>query len=79
MTSGFDANVPARKPRTISRVLTELTGGAGGAVPENGNPPATIELTATAPAPDVTPAPAAPKPNPRAARQGVRTRFPERP
>lgn len=67
MTTGFDANVPARKPRTISRVLSELTGGA---VPENGNPPATIELTAAAPAPgpDVTPAPAAPKPGPRVAR-----------
>src|ERR1700704_4763113 len=58
VTTGFDANVPARKPRTISRVLSELTGGA---VPENGNPPATIELTATPP-------PAAPKPSPRAAR-----------
>src|SRR5882672_3531513 len=65
VTTGFNANVPARKPRTISRVLSELTGVA---VPENGNPPATIELTATAPAPDVTPPPAAPKPGPRAAR-----------
>ncbi|HEY7195073.1 MAG TPA: hypothetical protein VH439_15120 [Gemmatimonadales bacterium] len=67
MTTGFDANVPARKPRTISRVLTELTGGA---VPENGNPPATIELTATAPAPvpDVTPPPAAPKASPPSSR-----------
>src|SRR5467141_3662899 len=65
VTTGFDANVPARKPRTISRVLSELTGGA---VPQNGNPPPTIELTATAPAPDVTPPPAAPKPSPRAAR-----------
>src|SRR6266852_5370637 len=63
VTTGFDANVPARKPRTISRVLSELT-----AVPENGKPPATIELTATAPAPDVTPPPAAPKPSPRVAR-----------
>src|SRR5207245_875515 len=63
VTTGFDANVPARKPRMISRVLSELT-----AVPENGKPPATIELAATAPAPDVTPPPAAPKPNPRAAR-----------
>src|SRR6266850_2583230 len=63
VTTGFDANVPARKPRTISRVLSELT-----AVSENGKPPATIELTATAPAPDVTPPPAAPKPGPRAAR-----------
>ena len=63
MTTGFDANVPARKPRTISRVLSELT-----AVPENGKPPATIELTATAPAPDVIPPPVAPKPSPRAAR-----------
>ena len=51
MTTGFDANVPARKPRTISRVLTELTGGA---VSENGNPQATIELAAESP-------PAAPK------------------
>ena len=63
MTSGFDANVPARKPRTISRVLTELT-----AVPENGNTPATIDLAAALPAPGVTPPPAAPKPSPRVAR-----------
>src|SRR5213075_636922 len=63
VTTGFDANVPARKPRTISRVLTELT-----AVSDNSEPPATIELTATAPAPDVTPAPPAPKPSPRVAR-----------
>src|SRR6266566_1911296 len=33
VTTGFDANVPARKPRTISRVLTELT-----AVPDNSEP-----------------------------------------
>ena len=33
MTTGFDANVPARKPRTIARVLTELT-----AVPEASPP-----------------------------------------
>ena len=52
MTTGFDANVPARKPRTISRVLSELT-----AVPENGKPPASIELAAAPP-------PAAPKPSP---------------
>jgi len=56
VTTGFDANVPARKPRTISRVLSELT-----AVPENGKPPASIELAAAPP-------PAAPKPSPRAAR-----------
>ena len=64
MTTGFDANVPARKPRTISRVLSELT-----AVADNDHPPPTIELTATAPAPapDVTPPPA-PKPAPRVAR-----------
>ena len=37
-TRGFDANVPARKPRTISRVLTELTSG-----PDNGTPAATLE------------------------------------
>ena len=60
MTTGFDANVPARKPRTISRVLSELT-----SVPDNGKPPATIELTATAPAPEVTSPPAAAKPAPR--------------
>src|SRR5712664_1462787 len=52
VTTGFDANVPARKPRTISRVLSELT-----AVPENGKPPASIELAAAPP-------PAAPKPSP---------------
>ena len=46
MTTGFDANVPARKPRTISRVLTELT-----AVPENAKPAANIELTAALPVP----------------------------
>jgi chromosome segregation ATPase len=63
VTTGFDANVPARKPRTISRVISELT-----AVPENGKPPASIELAAIAPAPDVTPPPAALKPNPRVAR-----------
>src|SRR6266852_723573 len=56
VTTGFDANVPARKPHTISRVLSELT-----AVPENGKPPASIELAAAPP-------PAAPKPSPRAAR-----------
>ena len=56
MTTGFDANVPARKPRTIARVLTELT-----AVPENGNPPATIEVA-------VEPQPAAPKQRVPAAR-----------
>jgi chromosome segregation ATPase len=56
MTSGFDANVPARKPRTISRVLSELT-----AVPENGHSPSSIEPAAVAPTPDVTSPPAAPK------------------
>ena len=56
MTTGFDANVPARKPRTISRVLSELT-----AVSENGNPPARAEPAAVAPTPDVTSPPAAPK------------------
>src|SRR6266516_4252277 len=34
VTTGFDANVPARKPRTISRVLAELT-----AVSDNSEPP----------------------------------------
>ena len=60
MTTGFDANVPARKPRTISRVLSELTASPPDplSVPERGNEkPATIELTAE-------PAPAAPKPGP---------------
>ncbi len=56
MTTGFDANVPARKPRTISRVLSELT-----AVSDNGNPSPSIEPAATLPLPDVTPPPAAPK------------------
>ena len=69
MTTGFDANVPARKPRTISRVLSELTAVSDNgssppdplSVPERGNEkPATIELTAE-------PAPAAPKPGPRVA------------
>ena len=54
MTRGFDANVPARKPQTISRVLSELT-----AVPENGKPAAGIEPT---------PPPAAPKQGRRATR-----------
>ena len=59
MTTGFDANVPARKPRTISRVLSELTA----VPPENGNTAATIEPppAAALPAPDVTPVTAAPK------------------
>src|SRR2546427_13105399 len=60
VTTGFDANVPARKPRTISRVLTELTA-VPLPLPENGNTSATIELAAE-------PAPAAPKPSPRVAR-----------
>ena len=59
MTTGFDANVPARKPRTIARVLTELTAAP---LPENGNTPATIELAAE------PPPLAAPKPSPRVAR-----------
>jgi chromosome segregation protein len=59
VTTGFDANVPARKPRTISRVLTELTA----VPPENGDTAATIEPVAAlpAPTPDVTPPPAPPK------------------
>ena len=63
MTTGFDANVPARKPRTISRVLTELTASPPDplSVPERGNEkPATVDLTAES-------APAAPKPGPRVA------------
>jgi chromosome segregation ATPase len=69
VTTGFDANVPARKPRTISRVLTELTGRA---VSDNGNPPATIELAVeptldVAPPPPAAPTPAAQKPSPRVA------------
>ncbi len=82
MTRGFDANVPARKPRTISRVLSELT-----AVPESSPPDplspslrsgqalrergdeaqADIGPGAVALAPDVAPRPAAPKPSPRVA------------
>ena len=63
MTTGFDANVPARKPRTISRVLTDLTASPPDPLPgtERGDEPrATIELAAEPP-------PAAPKPSPRAA------------
>lgn len=52
MTTGFDANVPARKPRTIARVLSELT-----AVSDKVEAPASIELAAAPP-------PAAPKPSP---------------
>jgi chromosome segregation ATPase len=66
VTTGFDANVPARKPRTISRVLSELT-----AVPENGKPPASIELAAA-------PAPAAPKPSPPSPRVARGTSGQER-
>ncbi len=62
-TRGFDANVPARKPRPISRVLTELTAGS-----ENGTPPTSIESVVLAPTPDVTPPPATPQPSPRVAR-----------
>jgi chromosome segregation ATPase len=68
VTTGFDANVPARKPRPIARVLTELTAVSESSppkplsVPERGNEkPATIELAAAPP-------PAAPKPTPRVAR-----------
>jgi chromosome segregation ATPase len=67
-TRGFDANVPARKPRPISRVLSELTapggGGSENGTPatsiesENGTPPTTIEPVALAPTPDVTSPPA---------------------
>lgn len=58
MTRGFDANVPARKPRPISRVLSELT-----AVSESGKPPVSLEPAAVAPMRDVTSPPAAPKRN----------------
>ena len=68
MTTGFDANVPARKQRTISRVLTELTAVSESSPPdplslrERGDEkPATIELTAE-------PHPAAPKASPRVTR-----------
>src|SRR6267143_5992022 len=54
VTTGFDANLPARKPRTISRVLTELT-----AVSDNSEP---------AP-PPAAPKPSPPSPpSPRVAR-----------
>ena len=65
-TRGFDANVPARKPRPISRVLSELTAGS-----ENGTTTASSEpAVALAPTEDITPplAPAKPSPTPRAAR-----------
>jgi chromosome segregation ATPase len=64
-TRGFDANVPARKPKTLSRVLSELTAG-----PDNGKPPAPSEPVALAAAPDVASPPAAPiqSPAPRVAR-----------
>src|SRR5712664_1202793 len=54
VTTGFDANVPARKPRTISRVLSELTS----------SPPDPLSLRERGDEPP----PAAPKPSPRAAR-----------
>lgn len=62
-TRGFDANVAARKPRTISRVLSELTAGS-----DNGTSPASIEPVAVAPTPDITSPPAIPKQSPRVAR-----------
>lgn len=62
-TRGFDTNVAARKPRTISHVLSELTAGS-----DNGNPPASLESMVLAPTPEVTPPPATPKPSPRAPR-----------
>jgi len=68
VTTGFDANVPARKPRTISRVLSELT-----AVPAS-SPPDPLSLrergdeTRADIEPAVAPAPADPKPSPRVAR-----------
>lgn len=38
MTSGFDANVPARKPRTrIGRVISELTSGAEDSLEDHGD------------------------------------------
>lgn len=58
-TRGFDANVPARKPRPISRVLSELTAGS-----ENGKPPTNSEPVALAPTPEVTAPPATPKQSP---------------
>ena len=61
-TNGFDANVPARKPRTISRVLTELTAGGGS---ENGTPPTSIDTVALEPTPDVTSPPASPPATPK--------------
>jgi len=61
VTTGFDANVPARKPRTISRVLTELTAVSDKVSSPPDQPPATIELAAEPP-------PATPKPGPRAPR-----------
>jgi len=72
VTTGFDANVPARKPRTIARVLTELTAVPESSPPdplslrERGNEPQAAALPA--PPPDVTPSPAAQKPSPRVAR-----------
>jgi chromosome segregation ATPase len=56
VTTGFDANVPARKPRTISRVLTELTSSPPDPLSprERGDEPQDV-------------APPAPKPGPRVA------------
>ncbi|HUL04120.1 MAG TPA: hypothetical protein VLV16_12945 [Gemmatimonadales bacterium] len=48
-TRGFDTNVSARKPRPISRVLSELT-----ANPEHGTSRDNLEAVAVAPAPEVT-------------------------
>ena len=49
MTTGFDANVPARKPRTISRVLTELTSSPPDPVPSS--PPGPLSVGSSPPDP----------------------------
>ena len=59
MTRGFDANVPARKPRTkISRVLSELTSGAVAGAEDgkgNGAPDAAAAAATPAEAPPAGP------------------------
>ena len=43
MTRGFEANVPARKPRTISRVISELTAGPAAGAEDSKHLPAVDE------------------------------------
>jgi len=67
VTTGFDANVPARKPRTISRVLTELTSSPPDPLSVPSSPPDPLSLRERGHEPQDV-APPAPKPGPRVTR-----------